>query len=171
MTNNLEDRESMIMDACVLIDFIKADRSVLKLIVKHVGSLCVPSPVVEEVHEIRNPNELLELEVEIVEPEIDEAYAAVSLSGSLSFQDGLCLLIAKRLGLICVTNDKILRKRCKEEDIPILWGLKLLVQLHREGGIPSKDAISIAQRIHSANPKHITPTILKRFINLISKES
>jgi len=38
----------MIMDACVLIDFIKTDRTVLELIVKHVGPVHVISPIVEE---------------------------------------------------------------------------------------------------------------------------
>ncbi len=33
-------RKPMIMDACVLIDFIKADPMVLKLMVNYVGPLC-----------------------------------------------------------------------------------------------------------------------------------
>ena len=51
MTRRPRARKQMIMDACVLIDFIKADRVVLELVVKHVGSLHVVSPVVDEVHE------------------------------------------------------------------------------------------------------------------------
>ena len=38
----------MIMDACVLIDFLKADRSIIERIVKYVGSLYVASPVLPE---------------------------------------------------------------------------------------------------------------------------
>lgn len=39
----------MIADANILIDLLKTDRSVLSLIVKHVGPLYVSTPVVEEV--------------------------------------------------------------------------------------------------------------------------
>lgn len=45
-------RKLMIMDACVLIDFIKTERAVLELVVKHVGPLHVTSSVVNEVNEI-----------------------------------------------------------------------------------------------------------------------
>ena len=42
----------MIMDACVLIDFVKTDPSVLQLIAKHVGPVYVVSAIIEEVKEI-----------------------------------------------------------------------------------------------------------------------
>jgi predicted nucleic acid-binding protein len=42
----------MIMDTCVLIDFIKAERALLALVVKQVGPLHVTSPVIDEVNEI-----------------------------------------------------------------------------------------------------------------------
>jgi hypothetical protein len=50
-------RKLMIMDACVLIDFIKAERAVLELVVKHVGPLHVTSPVIDEVNEIDRESE------------------------------------------------------------------------------------------------------------------
>ncbi len=163
MTHGSAVRRLMIMDACVLIDFIKADRSILELVVKHVGPLHVASPVVDEVNEIEDENELVELGLVIVEPEIEDAYAAASQAGPISFQDRICLLVAKRYGFTCVTNDKNLRKLCQKEKVPLLWGLQLLVELHRCGGIPREDALDIARKIHKANPKHITPKILERF--------
>ena len=90
-------RRLMIMDACELIDYIKAERAMLELVVKHVRPLHVTSPVVDEVNEI------------------EDAYAAVSRSGPLSFEDWVCLLTAKRQGFTCITNDKNLRKFCKQE--------------------------------------------------------
>jgi hypothetical protein len=98
----------MILDACALIDFIKVDRAILELVVKYVGALHVVSPVVDEINEIKDENELVELGVVIIEPEIEDAFAAVSQSGPASFQDNLCLLVAKRYSLTCVTNDKSL---------------------------------------------------------------
>lgn len=78
-------RKLMIMDACVLIDFIKTDRTVLELIVKHVGPVHVISPIVEEVGDIDDESELLELGLVIMEPEIEDVYAAASHSGPISF--------------------------------------------------------------------------------------
>jgi len=169
VTHRPAARKLMIMDACVLIDYIKADRSVLELVVKHVGPLHVASPVVDEVNEIEDENELLELGLVIVEPEIEDAYAAAGQTGPTSFQDRLCLLAARRYGFTCVTNDRNLRKLCAQEKVPLLWGLQLLAELHRSGGIPAEDALDIARKIHEANPKHITPKILKRFTDLIQK--
>jgi hypothetical protein len=65
-------RKPMIMDACVLIDFIKAERTVLELVVKHVGPLHLTSLVVDEVNEIDDENELVELGLVIVEPDIED---------------------------------------------------------------------------------------------------
>ncbi|MBF0495577.1 MAG: hypothetical protein HQK58_03220 [Deltaproteobacteria bacterium] len=74
-----------------MIDFIKADRAVLEFVVKHVGPLHVVSPVVDEVNEIDDENELVELGLVIVEPELEDAFAATGQSGPTSFQDRLCL--------------------------------------------------------------------------------
>ncbi|MBN1548488.1 MAG: hypothetical protein JW902_17695 [Syntrophaceae bacterium] len=169
MTSRLASRKLMIMDACVLIDFIKAERAVLELVVKYVGPLHVTSPVVDEVSEIDGENELAELGLIIVEPEIEDAYNAGGQSGPLSFEDWLCFLTAKRYGYTCVTNDKNLRKLCKQEGIPLLWGLELLIELHKAGGIPAGDAEIIAKEIRRSNPKHITAEIISRFTNIIRR--
>jgi predicted nucleic acid-binding protein len=160
----------MIMDACVLIDFIKAERAVLELVVKHVGPLYVTSPVVDEVNEIDDENELVELGLIIVEPEIEDAYAAGDRFGPLSFQDWLCLLTAKRHGFTCVTNDKNLRKYCGQEGVSLLWGLELVAELHKGGGIPAQEAEAFAQAMRIANPKHITAEIVSRFQDIIRRQ-
>jgi len=159
----------MIMDACVLIDFIKTGRAVLELVVNHVGPLYVTSPVVDEVNEIDDESELVSLGLIVIEPEIEDAYAAGSRSGPLSFEDWLCLLTAKRHGFTCVTNDKNLRKLCRQESVSLLWGLELLAELHKVGGIPATEAEAIAQAIRRSNPKHITEKIVSRFFNTIRR--
>ena len=170
MTRGLAPRKLMIMDACVLIDFIKAERAVLELVVKHVGPLHVTSPVIDEVNEIEDENELVELGLVIVEPEIEDAYTAGGRSGPLSFEDWLCLLTAKRHGFICVTNDKNLRKYCKQEGVALLWGLELMAELHKAGGIPALEAVAVAQAIRLSNPKHITARIVSDFTNIIRRQ-
>ena len=158
------------MDACVLIDFIKTERTVLELIVKHVGPVHVISPIVEQVKDIDDENEFLELGLVIMESEIEDAYAAASHSGSISFEDRLCMLTAKRHGFACVTNDKNLRKLCRQEGVPLLWGLEILAELHKTGGIPGKDAELIAQAIRKSNPKYITTEIISRFKDRIRRQ-
>lgn len=170
MTQRSSPRKLIIMDACVLIDFIKAERAVLELLVKHVGSLHVTSPVVDEINEIDDENELVALGLIIIEPEIDDAYAASGRSGPLSFEDWLCLLTAKRHGFTCVTNDKNLRKLCAQEGVPLLWGLQLLAELHHAGGVSAEDATDLAEKIHKSNPKHITPKIIERFVAVIETQ-
>lgn len=169
MTRRSPPPKLMIMDACVLIDFIKTGRAVLELVVNHVGPLYVTSPVVDEVNEIDDESELVSLGLIVIEPEIEDAYAAGSRSGPLSFEDWLCLLTAKRHGFTCVTNDKNLRKLCRQESVSLLWGLELLAELHKVGGIPATEAEAIAQAIRRSNPKHITEKIVSRFFNTIRR--
>jgi len=137
---------------------------------EHVGPLYVTSPVVDEVNEIDDENELVALGLIIIEPEIEDAYAAGSRSGPLSFEDWLCLLTAKRHGFTCVTNDKNLRKQCRQESVSLLWGLELLAELHKVGGIPATEAEAIAQAIRRSNPKHITEKIVSRFVDTVRRQ-
>jgi predicted nucleic acid-binding protein len=164
--------KNFILDACVLIDFLKADRYILELIVKHLGSVHVISPIISEVKEIGEEGELVQLGVIIIDPDLSDAITAASgLVKSISFQDHLCLLTAKRQGLTCVTNDRSLRKQCGKEGVPLFWGLELLVRLHRAGAISSTDAVKIAKSIRRNNPAHITSRLIQRFTQkILAKE-
>ena len=107
------------MDACVLIDYLKAGSYVLKLITKYLGQVHVVSPVVDEVNET-NDSDLIELGLRIIEPELSDLFEAADRANRVkqtSFQDQLCLLTAKRQGFICITNDSKLRKTCKTEGV------------------------------------------------------
>jgi predicted nucleic acid-binding protein len=168
--DRLAEHRLMIVDACVVIDFIQADRSVLRLIAEHVGPVHVIEPIVEEISHIENSEELIELGLTIIEElELEDAYAAVA-PGPISFQDRLCLLTAKRYGFTCVTNDKNLRKLCEQEKVPLLWGLELLIELHKVGGISGKEAIQVAQAIRESNSKHITSHIVTDFTGRIRRQ-
>ncbi len=170
MKKKTDDRTRLILDASVLIDFCKADRSVLELIVKHVGPVNVISPIVDEVHEIEIRDDLLDMGVVILEPELEDVYAVPGGPGPLSFPDWLCLLTAKRWGFVCATNDKILRRECEAENIPLMWGLQLLIELHQRGAMGASVAMKIATQIHLNNPKHISIDILKRFKKSVARK-
>jgi predicted nucleic acid-binding protein len=167
----VETKKLLIMDACVLIDFIQADRSIFNLFARHVGEIHLTSTMVREIKIVENVEELVALGLVIVEPEIEDAYKAAISAGRTSFQDRLCMLTAKRHGFICVTNDTNLRKLCEGEKVQHIWGLRLLAELCISGGIAVGRAITIAEQIHRDNPFHITEKIVDDFKGIIKKRS
>lgn len=169
MTKHSKPDKEIILDSCVLIDFLKADKNILELIVKYVSPVYVISPIIDEVYEIDGENELLDLGVNIIEPELEDAYLAASKKGPLSFYDWMCLFVSKRKNYSCATNDKKLRKMCEQENISVFWGLELILMLHFEGGILAKDAENFVKRIKDFNPKFIDDKILSAFIKKLKK--
>lgn len=155
----------LLLDACVLIDFASSDVSVLALVSAHVGQLHVPSPVFDEVQQI---DEALaaSLGLKIVEPTIEMLLDAGARSGRLSFQDRVCLLVAKDGGFTCVSNDGALRTACKAERVPVLWGLELLVELVAARAIPAEGAREIAACIVTLNGR-MDPSVFARFLKRI----
>jgi len=61
------------MDACVLIDFINAVSSILKLFVKYVSEIHVVSTVVADVKEIESTQTLERFGLIIIEPQLPDA--------------------------------------------------------------------------------------------------
>ena len=84
----------LILDACVLIDFCKVDRSILSVVSAHVGQIHVPSPVLAEVDQLEEA-EAMALGIEIVEPEIDQLVAAGATRAGLSFEDRLITAVVE----------------------------------------------------------------------------
>jgi len=149
------------MDANILIDFINCDKTILKLICSHVGDLYLASPVLNEVNEITE-GDCLELGITLVEPTLKQIMMSSGKRGRLSFQDHLCLTIAKENGWTCITNDVPLRKECQSEGVSLIWGIELICILVESGGLPIKHSKSIILKIQRNNPKYITNDIVKR---------
>lgn len=158
----------LILDACVLIDFAKTDPTLLKLIVAHVGPIHVPSPVLAEVKQL-DESAAASLNMRIVEPDLAMAIEAANLGGPLSFEDRLCLMMAKANGWTCVSNDGCLRRACESDSVPILWGLELLLGLVTAGGVPKPDAEAAAWAIHRSNPKFVTRKIVLGFVQKLGR--
>ena len=151
----------LILDANTLIDFCKCDKTIIKLICTYVGQIHLATPVLSEIKEI-DEGACIELGIKLVEPELGQIMLAVEKKGSLSFQDNICLILAKEHGWTCVTNDKPLRRMCKKEGIPLIWGIQLICILVELGGLPVKHARSIILEIHESNPKYITDIIVQK---------
>lgn len=156
-----------LLDASVLIDYIDSDRFVLELLAKHITQLVVATPVLEEVKSVSSPEELLDLGIDLVEPELEDILKAGEGSGALSFQDRLCLILADRLKLVCLTNDKLLRKVCLQQKIETQWGLKPLALLVERRKLAAHTAWGIAQQIQEINPRDINDEVLRRFKTII----
>lgn len=150
----------LIMDANILIDFCKCDKTIVKLMCQYIGQIYLAMPVLDEMNEI-DEDDCLELGIILVEPDLELAMLAAEEKGPLSFQDNLCFLMAKQNGWTCVTNDKPLRRKCENERVSLFWGIELICILVESGGLPFKEASEIILEIKKLNPKYITDSIVE----------
>lgn len=158
----------LIVDANVLIDYASTDEAVLALASAHLGEVVVPSPILSEV-EALDEADCDRLGLRIVDPTLEQLLEAASQRGRLSFEDHVCLIIARDNGWTCVTSDGRLRAACAEVGIEVLWSLDLLVDLVRVEALPADDAITIASELHRLSPRFITDAILAEFALAVSQ--
>jgi predicted nucleic acid-binding protein len=156
----------LVLDACVLIDYSSTDKSILALISQHVGRVHVPRQLLEEVKAL-DKIECDRLGLRVFEPELELLNAAGRHRSGLSFEDRICLLVAKRSGWTCVTSDKKLRRECVAERVPVLWGLEPMIALVRSGHLAVAEAKKAALRIQRGNPLFITDAVIEKFIRRI----
>ena len=158
----------LLFDANVLIDYVKSELSILGIVSRHLGEVYVLSTVLDEVDGL-DADGCARLGIRVFEPELADVIAAARKRGALSTQDHLCLILARRQGWTCVTNDGALRRACLLEQVPVLWGLQMMLELVRMGQLPGEDVIAVANAIHRTNPFHITDSIVARFIEEVQK--
>ena len=149
------------LDANILIDFYKCDRTIVKLICTYVGQIYLATPILNEINQI-DEGDCLELGIKLVEPELEQVMLAADKKGPLSFQDNLCLILAKENSWTCVTNDKPLRQKCEIESVPLIWGIELICILVESGGLPVEHARDVILKIQKINPKYITDNIVEK---------
>lgn len=152
----------LIVDANVLIDYAKTEAGILALCVRHLGPIHVPSVVLDEVEQLDAAG-CRRLGLTLIDEPLEILDEASQKSGALSFQDHVCLALAKANGWVCVSNDKPLHRACEREGVRTLWGLRLMIELAACGALGAEQAKAIALDIHTLNPKHITPAIIDRF--------
>ena len=153
---------SFLIDANVLIDYRQSDLTILKLFSQKVGRVYVARTILREVKGLSQA-ECEKHEFSIVSPSIEQVAQAGLASVSVSFDDYLCYLIAKGNGYILITNDKPLRRLCEADEVRLIWGLELMLLLHRNGYLSQTEAISVAESIHRSNSAHISKSILHEF--------
>ena len=152
----------LVADANVLIDYAKTDPSILTLYARHMGPIYVPSVILEEVDQL-DEMECERLGLTVITEPIEILMAAVAKRGPLSFEDWVCLLLARENGWTCVTNEKPLHRICKQEGVDHIWGLRLMIELVLAGQLTNGDAMDVAYDIQAINPRYITQEIIERF--------
>lgn len=155
-----------IIDANVLIDYCKSDLLMLKLLATHISSVYISRSTFEKVNNM-NENEAKRHQIVVQTPDLDILILSSQTRGPLAYDDRETLLLAKKYGWICITNDKPLRKECKKENVSVIWGLEPLKLLVLNHLIDPDKAISVANKIQKENPRYITVEIVERFINQI----
>lgn len=155
---------TLVLDANVLIDFCLTDRSIFRLVSRHLGEVRVPLPILEEEIAQLGADEWAGLGIAPIEPSLELLEAAVTRRAGLSFHDHLCLLLAREQGGRCVTNDGRLRRACVAEGVPALWGLELLALLVEARGLDRAEADRLAHAIQRVNPMYINERVIERFL-------
>jgi predicted nucleic acid-binding protein len=149
----------LVTDANALIDYASTDESVLALASRHLGPVIVPSPVLDEVMQLDIPD-CERLGIRVLDPTLQQLLEAASQRGALSFEDRVCLIVARDGGWSCVTSDRRLRAACDALAVPVLWSLELVTMLVDAGELSADHAISIAEELHAISPWHITVEIV-----------
>lgn len=152
----------LVADANVLIDYAKTDPSILTMHVRHFGPIFVPSVILDEVDQL-DVAECESLGLTIVEEPLEILLAATEHRGPLSFEDQVCLLLARTNQWTCVTNEKPLHRACKREKVASIWELRLMIELVHAEQLAKDSAIEVALAIHRINPRYISLEILERF--------
>ena len=151
-----------IADANVLIDYVKTNPQILGLVSKHVGPVYVVADVLEEVEQL-DAEQCHAIGLTIVEGTLAQITEASQRGGPLSFEDKLCLILARDNGWACLSNDGPLRDACKAQGVSVVWGLEIMLQLVDAGHVSAALVIEVAESIHSINPLYITQKILPLF--------
>jgi hypothetical protein len=150
-----------VFDAVALIDYAKVSMDTLGMVSRTLGQIKVPMPVLREAKQMA-ASDCGRLGIVIVEPELAELLAASSTPGPLSVQDWLCLGLAQRESLTCVTADRRLRRECIDRGVATIWTLTPLEKLVAVGSMERAGAIDIARGFQRINPT-ITQEIVDRF--------
>jgi rRNA-processing protein FCF1 len=153
---------SLVVDANVLIDYALSDKAVLGLMSRHLGAVYIPRPILAEVKQLTEAD-CGALGLRIVDGRLEQLLEAGQARGRLSFSDRLCLILARAEKWNCVTNDKALRRACRQVSVRVMWGLEPMLDLVAKGALPKASALAIARVIQALNPLHITAEIVQRF--------
>lgn len=158
----MAEREILLADADVLIDYRDSDLRVLRLVSEHIGRVRVLREILAEAVGITE-RRCVQLAIDVVDLETELMLKVNELPSSISVNDRLCVIACEYHKWTCVTNDGALRRVCKAHDVPVRRGLGLMIELVHSGAMTESRAMRVARMIHDANPTHINQALLEDF--------
>ncbi|MGG3561972.1 hypothetical protein ABES03_10240 [Neobacillus rhizosphaerae] len=141
----------LILDVNMLYDLYKSDKALIPLISSSVGQIHLASSGLEQIKFI-NKSDCYSLGIHIIEPNVKHLFDAMTRRGTLSFQDHLCLILAKENGWTCVTNCNPLRRECEIENIPFIWRNDIIRKIALSGAITAVTEKKLLNQLARFNP-------------------
>jgi len=142
---------SFVFDASVLVDYFEADLgATLRLVSAHGRSL-VPETTVLELERgskgERRRRQIKDAKLDICLPTFKQLSEGGRRVPGLSFEDHVCLIVARDLPGVCVANDGPLRTQCMAAHVETLRGLRLLLILFEQGLLSHAETARAGQRL------------------------
>ena len=159
-----------IADANVLIDYAQTSPDILGLVARHIGPVYVAAAVLDEVEQL-DEAQCQAIGLTPVEGSLAQMTEAAQRGGPLSFEDKLCLVLARDNGWACLSNDGPLREACKAQGVSVVWGLEIMLWLVQARHLDADKAIEVAEAIHLSNPLYITRKIITTFRHKVRQTS
>lgn len=159
-----------IADANVLIDYANTAPAILGQVSKHIGPVYVAADVLAEIEQL-DEAQCKAMGINVVEGNLAQLTEASQRGGPLSYEDKVCLVLARDNGWACLSNDGPLRLACKTQGVQVVWGLEIMLSLVEGGHLEGVEAKSVAQAIHTVNPMFISSKILSAFEKEVDKKS
>jgi hypothetical protein len=156
-----------VFDASVLIDYVAVDPAVLGLVAGHVGPVVIPLLVLAEVDGLDEP-EATALGLTVQEPTDEQLDEAMDRPRILSFQDVMCFVTARDLGLTCVTNDAALATHCRAAGVPVVRGFRPLIALVDRAVISRLEGVRMVRSVHARNG-YITRSVVVAFVREVRR--
>lgn len=151
-----------IVDACVLIDYLNADISILSQFSKKFGPIFVTlDTLIEEVNGL-DVASCARFEISVFEPNEDQLAAAGLSNGALSFFDYLLFLSARDNDWTVVSNDSALNRACRAVGINVVRGLYPLIELVNAGDMSKKEGDILVKAMIDSN-RHLSKRLLREF--------
>lgn len=154
--------DGLLMDANVLIEYAHADEEILALVARHLGPTRVLSTTLSEVDEFET-EDCRRLGIPIIEPTPAQRNEADGISSRTSRNDKLCFVACRQNGWTLATNDRLLRRLCERDEVPVRYALELAPDLFGAGQMSRPRAESVAEKFHYRSPNHYPQVILDWF--------
>lgn len=159
-----------IADANVLIDYVQTSPDILGMVSKFAGPVHIEAAILDEVKQL-DLEKCKAIGLIVVHANLTQFVQASARGGALSFEDKLCLIMARDNGWTCLSNDGPLRSACVAQGVKVVWGLEIMVTLVSKRYLHPQRAIEVAKSIQAVNPIYITKGIIDNFCRKIESVS